>query len=168
MAYTNILSRRLSTEFINLGFSGNGRGEPELAKLINQIDRKRLVVLDYEANAGDSIRETLGTFVDVLREQDSDLPILIISKIRYANELYDTDSLESAEACEKFQADFVLTRRSAGDTNLHFLGGGTLLGDRADECTVDGIHPTDLGFMKMADGIEPAIRGILKTYLTLN
>lgn len=162
MAYTNILSRRLNTEFVNLGFSGNGRGEPELAKLIKQIDRKRLVVLDYEANAGESIRETLGPFVDILREHDKDLPILIISKIRYAGELHNPASLESAEAREQFQADFVRMRRAAGDANLHFLGGGTLLGARADECTVDGVHPTDLGFMKMADGIEPAIRAILK------
>jgi len=59
-----------------------------------------------------------------------------------------------AKAGEQFQADFVKTRRAAGDTNLHFLGGGTLLGDHADECTVDGVHPTDLGFMKMANGVN--------------
>ena len=162
MAYPNILSRRLGREFINLGFSGNGRGEPELAKLINQIERKSLVVLDYEANAGESIRKTLRPFVDLLREHDKDLSILIISKIRYAGELHNPASLKSAKAREKFQADFVKTRRSAGDMNLHFLGGGTLLGDHADECTVDGVHPTDLGFMKMGDGIEPVIREILK------
>lgn len=162
MAYTNILSRRLSTEFVNLGFSGNGKGEPELAKIINQIDRKRLVVLDYEANAGETIRETLAPFVDILREQNKDLPILIISKIRYAGELHDPGSLASAESRAKFQADFVETRRAEGDTNIHFLDGGTLLGDHADECTVDGVHPTDLGFMKMADGIEPVIKEILK------
>ena len=28
MAYTNILSRRIDAPFINLGFSGSGRGEP--------------------------------------------------------------------------------------------------------------------------------------------
>ncbi|YCM44633.1 SGNH/GDSL hydrolase family protein [Verrucomicrobiaceae bacterium 227] len=162
MAYPNILSRRLNAEFINLGFSGNGKGEPELAKLINQIDRTRLVILDYEANAGESIRETLAPFVDLLREHDNNLPILIISKIRYASELLHSAHLKTAKAREQFQADFVKTRRAAGDTNLHFLSGSILLGDRADECTVDGVHPTDLGFMKMADSIEPVIEEILK------
>jgi len=162
MAYTNILSRRLSTEFVNLGFSGNGKGEPELAKLINQIDRKRMIVLDYEANAGETIRKTLGPFIDILREQNKDLPILLISKIRYAGELHDPGSLAAAESRAQFQADLVETRRAAGDTKIHFLYGGTLLGDHADECTVDGVHPTDLGFMKMAEGIEPVIREMLK------
>ena len=162
MAYPNILSRRLNREFVNLGFSGNGKGEPALAKLINQIDRKKLIVLDYEANAGESIRKTLGPFVDLLREKDKDIPILIISKIRYAGELFGRPQLAAAQARAQFQADFVETRRAGGDRNIHFLNGGSLLGEHADECTVDGVHPTDLGFMIMADGIEPVIKKILK------
>lgn len=158
MAYTNILSRRLNMEFVNLGFSGNGKGEPALAKLINQIDRKRLIVLDYEANAGESIRKTLGPFVDILRSQDKDISILVISKIRYAGELFDPAQLEKAQARAQFQADFVKARQAGGDSNIHFLDGGSLLGEHADECTVDGVHPTALGFMKMADGIESAIK----------
>lgn len=162
MAYTNILSRRLNAEFVNLGFSGNGKGEPALAKLINQIANKRLIVLDYEANAADGIRDTLGPFIDLLREAGPDLPILVISKIRYAAEIGDATKLHAAEARARFQAELVEARRAAGDRQLHFLDGATLLGDRADECTVDGVHPTALGFMKMADAIEPVIRSILK------
>ena len=162
MAYTNILSRRLNTEFVNLGFSGNGKGEPALAHLINEIATKRLIVLDYEANAGESIRETLAPFVDILRAQDKNIPILIVSKIRYAGELHDPAKLRSAEARAHFQQNFVEARRAAGDSNLHFLDGASLLGQHADECTVDGVHPTALGFMKMADGIEPAIRSLLE------
>jgi len=162
MAYTNILSRRLNTEFVNLGFSGNGRGEPALANLINQIGQKLLIVIDYEANAGESIRETLGPFVDILRAGDRDVPILVISKIRYAGELHDPSKLRSAEALARFQEELVKARRLAGDSNIHFIDGSSLLGEHADECTVDGVHPTALGFMKMAQGIEPAIRTILK------
>ena len=50
MSYTNILSRMLGAECINLGFSGNGKGEPELARSISMIERAGLVVLDYEGN----------------------------------------------------------------------------------------------------------------------
>jgi lysophospholipase L1-like esterase len=161
MAYSNILSRRLNAEFVNLGFSGNGKGEPALANLINQIERKRLIVLDYEANVGDGIRDTLGTFIDILREKDKNIPILVISKIRYASEIHNPASLKAAQERAKFQKELVDTKRADGDANLHFLDGSTLLGEHADECTVDGVHPTDLGFMMMANGIEPAIRSIL-------
>jgi lysophospholipase L1-like esterase len=30
------------------------------------------------------------------------------------------------------------------------------------EATVDGTHPTDLGFMRMADAIEPTLHRALK------
>jgi len=36
-----------------------------------------------------------------------------------------------------------------------------LLGEDFDECTVDGVHPTDMGFMRIARGLEPVIRKIL-------
>ncbi len=162
MAYTNILSRRLDADFVNLGFSGSGLGEPALAHLINEIEGKALVVLDYEANANESIRETLGPFVDILREEDSALPVLVISKIPYAAELNHPAVYQVARDRAQFQRRFVEQRRAAGDANIHFLDGETLLGERPDEGTVDGVHPTALGFMNMANGIEPAIRSILK------
>jgi lysophospholipase L1-like esterase len=162
MAYTNILSRRLNREFVNLGFSGNGRGEPALARLINQIDHQRLVVLDYQANAGESIRDTLEPFIDILREAHRDLPILVISKIRYARELADPEKLKKAEDLARFQKELVDRRTASGDRSLYFLDGGTLLGEHAHECTVDGVHPTDLGFLKMANTIEPTIASILQ------
>ncbi|NQU11453.1 SGNH/GDSL hydrolase family protein [bacterium] len=162
MAYSNILSRRLNMEFVNLGFSGNGMGEPALANLINQIENKKMIVLDYEANAGAGIKDTLEPFIDILRAKGTDIPILVISKIRYAEELHDATRLKAVRELAQFQSDLVEKRRSAGDANIHFLDGGTLLGEHAHECTVDGVHPTDLGFMKMSATIEPVVRRILK------
>lgn len=162
MAYTNILSRRLNMEFTNLGFSGNGKGEPALAHLINQISNKQLVVLDYEANVYDDIKKSLEPFIDILRKKSTELPILVISKISYAREINNPKIMAELKARAKFQENVVNKRRKAGDKNIYFLNGGTLLGEDAHECTVDGTHPTDLGFLKMAKGIKPVIREILK------
>lgn len=163
MAYSNILSRRLGMEFVNLGFSGNGRGEPALANLICQIDDKSLVILDYQANAGESIRETLDPFVDVIRGAHPELPILIISKINYAAELNDEKRMRAARDLAQFQLNLVERRRENGDENICFLEGAELLGPNAHEGTVDGVHPTDLGFMMMAERIEPAVAAILES-----
>ena len=163
MAYSNILSRWMNLEFVNLGFSGNGRGEAALARLISQIDKMSLVILDYQANAGETIRETLGPFVKELRGVHPQVPLLVVSKIRYASELVSEDKLKAAVSLADFQAAFVEEQRATGDSNIYFLNGGSLLGDSADECTVDGVHPTDLGFMRMAEGIAPVIRRILET-----
>ncbi len=161
MAYTNILSRLLNVQFVNLGFSGNGRGEPALAHLINDIPGSRMIVLDYEANASKTIVNTLGPFVDILREKHPDLPILIMSKIRYASEIIGSSAHEALMSNRDFQKNLVEDRKTAGDTNIYFLDGSSILGDDYDECTVDGVHPTDLGSFRIADALQPVIEDIL-------
>lgn len=161
MAYTNILSRKLDMQFVNLGFSGNGKGEAALAHLITQIPEKRIIILDYEANAKTSMKETLGPFVDILRKKHPDIPILIMSRIRYAYDIEGSTNYEEWMQLRDFQKVLVDERRNAGDKNIHFLDGSTILGEDYDECTVDGVHPNDLGSMLIADALQAVIAKIL-------
>jgi len=162
MAYTNILSRHLNRPFINLGFSGSGKGEPEVARTIATIPEAAAFVLDYEGNAGGGLLEqTIGEFIDILRERHPAAPILVVSKIRMAREFASPGGAADREAKRDFQRDLVEERRAAGDQNLHFLDGAQLLAEDFEECTVDGVHPTDLGFWQMARALEPVLRGIL-------
>lgn len=161
MAYSNILSRKLDIQFVNLGFSGSGKGEPALAHLINQISGTSMIILDYEANAGKTIINTLGPFVDILREKHPDTPILIMSKIRYASASDASSSYYEAIKLRNFQKDFVNDRIYSGDKNIYFLDGLTVLGDEYYECAVDGVHPSDLGSQRIADAMLPVINKIL-------
>lgn len=159
MAYTNILSRRLNLEFINLGFSGNGKGEPELARTIALIPRPGVFVLDYEANTSlEMLRDTLPGFIAILREAHPTVPILVISAIRFARELVNAAFCADRTGNRTFQRETVETLRRQGDAHIYFQNGAELLGEDFDECTVDGVHPTDLGFRRMADALEPVLR----------
>jgi len=159
-AYTNILSRRLNQEFINLGFSGSGCGEPELAHVMAEIADPACFILDYEANCQD-IHLTLPTFVEILRGAHAETPILVVSRIPFAGEVVHADMLQRRLRNRDFQQNLVETQRQQGDAHIYFTDGANLLGENADECTVDGVHPTDLGFMRMADALEPVLRGIV-------
>ena len=161
MAYSNILSRKLDVQFVNLGFSGNGKGEPELAHLISQISDTKFIVLDYEANASKTITNTIGPFVTILREKHPDIPILIMSKIRYARDSDDSPSYKLLMENRDFQKRLVRERRTAGDENIYFMDGSKVLGNDYDECTVDGVHPTDLGSLRIAEALLVAIEEIL-------
>lgn len=161
MVYSNILSRKLDVQFVNLGFSGNGRGEPELAQLINQIPGTSFIILDYEANASKTIVNTLGPFVTILREKHPDTPILIMSKIRYADATAGGSAYESLMDNRDFQKNLVDNRRTAGDKNIYFLDGSKVLGGDYDECTVDGVHPTDLGSYRIANALLSSIESII-------
>jgi lysophospholipase L1-like esterase len=52
--------------------------------------------------------------------------------------------------------------REKGDLNLYFFDGShSLGGEDYYECTVDGSHPNDLGFLRMADALEPVLKTLL-------
>ncbi|GIP34421.1 SGNH/GDSL hydrolase family protein [Paenibacillus sp. J2TS4] len=167
MAYPNIMSRSIPLEFINLGFSGNGRGEPELARILCEIENPGCYVLDYEANcvSPDKLRETLPEFIRILRASHPEVPIVVLSKIRFSRERLNPSLLQNRLINLQTQKETVERLRAQGDHNIHFYDGSTLLGDRYDECTVDGTHPTDLGFLLMADGLTPFIRQLLAELL---
>ncbi|MGG1552211.1 SGNH/GDSL hydrolase family protein [Paenibacillus ferrarius] len=166
MAYPNILSRMLPMTFVNLGFSGNGKGEPEVARTIADIADPAMFVLDYEANVTpEGMADTLPGFIGILRERHPETPILVISKIRYSKERFDPQVLHLHEIRRDIQRGTVERLQSAGDRNLHFFDGSLLLGDDFSDCTVDGVHPTDLGFQRMAQSLEPTFRTLLQAYL---
>jgi lysophospholipase L1-like esterase len=162
MAWTNILSRRLNVEVINLGFSGSGKGEPEVAEAIAEIPNPACYILDYEANAGtEGLKKTLAEFVRILRRDHPKTPILVLSRVLPAADLFfEAGARDNAERRD-FQRATVLERRKAGDANIFFIDGAGLMGTDFEECTVDGAHPTDLGFMRIADGLTAPLRMIL-------
>ncbi|MBP1988417.1 SGNH/GDSL hydrolase family protein [Paenibacillus eucommiae] len=163
MAYTNILSRKFPLEFINLGFSGSGLGEPELAEIIATIPDPACLVLDYEANCLNAERMgiTLPEFINIYRRVHPEVPILVLSKIKYAREQFFEEAMKARLAMKQVQEETVAQRQRQGDRNIYFYDGSELLGEDFEECTVDGVHPTDLGFLRMAEGLTPVMAQVL-------
>jgi len=55
-----------------------------------------------------------------------------------------------------------MTAKNEGDENVYFIDGETLFeGPLRDSCTVDGCHPNDLGFFRMAQVIGKVIKNII-------
>ncbi len=53
--------------------------------------------------------------------------------------------------------------RARGDRHVYFVDGAELYGDSdQDSCTVDFLHPNDLGFMRMARRLRPAVGQALR------
>jgi lysophospholipase L1-like esterase len=163
MAWTNILSRRLNVEFINLGFSGSGKGEPEVAETISDIANPACFILDYEANVDgiELLRERFPEFIRILRQRHPKVPILAVSVTPFAADRTIESALQSRIERREFQRGVIGELRRRGDKHLFFQDGGELMEEDFEECTVDGVHPTDLGFMRIANALTPVVRGIL-------
>ena len=55
--------------------------------------------------------------------------------------------------------------RAAGDKNVYYIDGETFfLGEFENECTMDGVHPNDLGFTLMANSIGRVLTHILRKF----
>lgn len=161
MAFPSIIGRRIDRPHINLGFSGNGRCEPEVIDLIAELD-PCIFVIDTVANMGaELVDQRMTNSVRQLRAARPDTPILLIESPAYDLPLRltgqqiprPTGNVALQNAYDSLIAD--------GLTDLHYLPGPSLLGPDC-EGAVDGTHPTDLGFMRMADAITPALQQILK------
>ena len=163
MCHTNQMSRMLNRPFINLAFSGNGKGEPEMAELIAEIKNTAMIVLDYDANAHcDGLEATLSTFVDILRKSHPEVPILLVSKLPFVEEFLDSPGYtEERLRYTTIHLNELNRRRALGDKNIHFLDGTSLYGESPNECTVDGCHATDLGFYMIAKQMAPVIERII-------
>lgn len=156
-AYVSIICRRLDASFLNLGFSGSARGEERIAHYIAGLDMS-LFVMDYDHNAPDAahLEATHEKFFRIVRQAQPALPIALISKPDF-----DMDPEANAARREVIRRTFEHAL-AEGDTRVRFIDGETLFGttERRD-CLVDGTHPNDLGFRRMADAITPVLRELL-------
>ena len=160
MSYTQILSRKLGIECLNYGFSGNGKGHIEIAHTLSKINDVKMFVLDYEANVTfDRLKATLDNFVKALRKNYSTTPIVIISKIRMYLEFHDENYIKNEKRIRNYQKNYV---KNSNDENIYYIDGAKVFGKRnISEMTVDGCHPTDYGFISMAEYLYPIINKIL-------
>jgi hypothetical protein len=162
MVHTAILGRRFHYPVINLGFSGNGRMEPEMADLLAELDPS-VYVLDCLPNMnGQMVSERVAPFVKKLRNAHPETPILLVEDRTYSDAFFVSSrrqrNMENRRKLRRVYSGL----RSEGIENIHYLRGDKLLGDYLDNlATVDGSHPTDLGFIRQADAFYEALKPIL-------
>ncbi len=153
LAYEPMISQRWNLNYINFGFSGGARGEKAIADYMASLDMSAFV-LDYDHNApsAEHLEATHLPLFRTIRAVHPDIPILIVTK---------PDFFSSPRGNQQ-RADVI--RRTyeyaaaQGDEKVWFIDGKTLFaGDYLHNCTLDGCHPNDIGFYRMASVIGPVL-----------
>jgi hypothetical protein len=149
MCSTAILGRRLNREIINLGFSGNGRMEPELAELLAELDPLVYFIDCLPNMTGESIEERAEPFVKILRKAHPDTPIVLAEGRHYEDafllEHKRQTNMENSKALRNAYENLL----NDGIRHLYYQIAEGQLGNDGDG-TVDSSHPTDLGFYRQA------------------
>src|SRR5690606_19078766 len=83
MSTTAILGRKMDREMINLGFSGSGKMEPEMAHLLAELD-PALFFIDCLPNlTAEEVVERVEPFIRILREKRPSTPVVLAEGITY-------------------------------------------------------------------------------------
>lgn len=153
-SYPAMAAGWLDCDFLNLGFSGNAKGERKLAELIAALPMD-CFVYDYDHNAPDAkwLAETHLPFLKVILDQRPDLPVIIMSRPELKSSVDIRRSIIIQDTC-KWASD--------RGNRVWFLDWKALLGaDARCSCTVDGTHPNDLGFYRMARAVYEPLKQAL-------
>ena len=160
MCHTAILGRRLDRPVINLGFSGNGKMEPEVGALLAEIDPATYVIDCLPNMVADEVAARTEPLVRQLREARPDTPIVLVEDRTYAYAWVKQSARERHRLSRAALVHAYDNLVAGGIRNLHYIPGADLLGQDGDG-TTDGSHPNDLGFMRQADAFEPVLREAL-------
>ena len=155
--YVALVSEMLGANHVNLGFGGSAHAETEMAEYIAKLDMTAFI-MDYEHNSFsvDYLAKTHKPFFDIIRKAQPDLPILMISRP-------DVDR-QYMRCCttRRIIMDTFHQALDNGDTKVDYVDGFYLWGnDNREECTVDGCHPSEKGFQRMADTTYPRLKRLL-------
>lgn len=161
MAYPAIVERALDRETVNLGFSGNGRMDSNLADEIAKIDASAYVI-DCLANCTyETTRDSSEYFISTIAAAHPDVPVYMVTNYHYPQQFIcpkNNDDMVKENALwksiyEKLKTQGAVKSR-AGKTgpleNLRFIdiSSERIIGN---EDTVDGTHLTDKGFSRLAN-----------------
>ncbi len=156
LAYPNILADRLGFDLVNLGFSGNAKGEDIMCDYII-AQNPDVFVYDYDHNAPtyEHLEKTHERFFLRFREAHPDTPVIMLSA---PNARFEWDAFGPRRDLIKKTFDAAKAR---GDENVYFIDGSTIFGEDWDLCTVDACHPNDLGHYRMAMTVKPVLEKLL-------
>lgn len=155
-SYQALISKWKNIDFINLGFSGCAKAEVEIVDYLATI-KASIFVCDYDHNADNAkfLSETHYNLYARYRSKNKFTPIIFVTKPDFYRDL------EGAERVAIIKATYEKAKAS-NDDNVYFIHGKDLFGDEdRDSCAVDGCHPNDLGFYRMAKVIGKQIDEIL-------
>ncbi len=161
MAHPAILGRRLDSPVINLGFSGNGRSEPEVAELLSELDAAAFVIDPLPNMTPEQVAQRMVPLVRILRRRHARTPIVLVEDRTFTNAWLLPQRMKDHAARRAHLRAAFEQLRSEGLDPIEYLPADNLLGDD-EEATVDSSHPTDVGFVRMADALEPVLRKVLR------
>jgi len=147
--YQNIVCREFAVDYLNLGFSGSGKGEDSIVEYMATLPMSAFICdYDHNATGAQHLLDTHEKMYRRIRAAHPDIPYIIMSRPDF-----DYDHEQSVWRREAILRTYHHAKAD-GDQNVFFIDGDSIFRGRYRDCgTVDGVHPNDYGFVMMADAV---------------
>lgn len=151
--YVNMISRRYNMHFLNMGLAGSCRAEDPIVEYLSDLEMCAFVSdYDYNAPSHEYLKKTHFNLYQKIRDKHPTIPYIMITRPNFTTNPTDSHARRSI-VLESYQRAI-----DAGDQNVYFIDGESFFkGAYEDCCTVDAVHPNDLGFRLMAESIGNTI-----------
>jgi len=163
--YTNMVGRELNIDTLNLGFSSGAKGEDIMIDYMADLDMS-VFVADYDHNQCDRelLRTTHRELYKKVRAAHPDIPYIIMSRPDFYTMNQFFGDHDQSVIRRKYILETYHYAYENGDRNVYFIDGESLMrGAWESDCTVDGAHPNDLGFSRMANAVVSLMKRLLST-----
>ena len=158
LTYPALLSRNLGIDFVNFGFSGECKMQPQFLEFLKTCEVDAFLFDAFSNPNAKEIGERLVGFVEELVKAHPGKPLIFLQSPIL--ETLDTKKYE------RLSTRIDLSRKMMKELakkhkDVYYLEVENVTGKNG---LIDGSHPTDLGFHRFVEAYQPKIAKILKKY----
>lgn len=158
--YAAVAARKMNVDFVNLGFGGAGKAEPNVVAYVNEIDAS-CFLFDLGKSYGAQDEKPFVAMLAAVRAAHPSVPIICVTPIYSTNEVADEAYREKSVRLREMMRNAASERRRAGDMWVFVVEGLDLFGPADAALFRDPQHPNDEGNERMAERLIPTLQRVL-------
>jgi len=163
MSYPMQIARNTGLNFCSIACSGRCRLQPYFADYLADVKDADAMVFDAFSNPqANVIRERLIPFIARIRESLPNTPLIFVQTIHREYRNFNV-KMEQREAAKQEAAREMMAQAMKMFKNVYFIDKAGLTGDDFVS-SADGTHPSDLGYWRWAQNLQPELLKIFKKH----
>lgn len=161
MTYPMQFMRNTGLQILSIACSGNCKLQPYFADVLNAADLDAIIFDGFSNPSAEMIEERLFPFIEKIQAAHPDIPLIFMQTIYRQYRNFNQAKVKQEEDKEQM-AEKLMKEAVTKYPNVYFVIPDTGLNSK--ESSVDGIHPSDMGYLAWAKSIEKPILTILDKY----
>ena len=152
------LTRMTGMQFCSLGVSGDCRMQPQFAAALAEADVDAYVFDAFSNGNGETIKANLFNFIETLQAARPGVPLIFMHTIWREKRNFNQEQDET-ERSKIAVADSLMKIALKKYQDVYYIDS-----DAGTDTTLDGIHPSAIGYYLWAESLRKPLLRILRKY----